>query len=71
MGLPGVGASLAAGADAVTLFLARAEAAAAPVAAVDRPRVERICRALDGIALAIELAAARLPAVGLDGLEGG
>ncbi|MGI5130150.1 ATP-binding protein [Pseudonocardia sp. CA-107938] len=59
------------GGDAVSLFLARAEAAAAPVAAADRPRVERICRTLDGVALAIELAAARLPAVGLDGLEAG
>lgn len=68
---PVSGLSLEDGADAVTLFLARAEAAAAPVAAADRGRVETICRALDGVALAIELAAARLPAVGLDGLEEG
>ncbi len=59
------------GADAVTLFLTRAEAAAAPVEAADRARVEQICATLDGVALAIELAAARLPAVGLDGLEKG
>ncbi len=30
-----------------------------------------LCRALDGMALAIELAAARFPALGLDGLESG
>jgi len=70
---PVAGLSLAGAgsADAVTLFLTRAEAAAAPVDPADRPRVEQICAALDGVALAIELAAARLPAVGLDGLEEG
>jgi predicted ATPase/DNA-binding SARP family transcriptional activator/DNA-binding CsgD family transcriptional regulator len=57
--------------DAVELFLHRAAAADGPVAAVDRHRVARVCRSLDGMALAIELAAARLPALGLDGLEAG
>ena len=33
--------------------------------------IASLCRGLDGMALAIELAAARLPSVGLDGLESG
>ena len=36
-----------------------------------RARVAAVCRALEGMALAIELAASRLPAIGLDGLEAG
>ncbi|HET6824598.1 MAG TPA: LuxR C-terminal-related transcriptional regulator [Amnibacterium sp.] len=55
--------------DAIALFEARAGAAGSPVAAADRPRVARICAALEGVALAIELAAARLPSLGVDGLE--
>ena len=56
--------------DAVALFLERAKAAGwTPAGEPDRRRVERVCRALDGVALAIELAVARLPALGLDGLE--
>src|SRR4051794_37071009 len=57
--------------DAVALFEERAAAAGAVVVAADRPRVARVCRGLDGVPLAIELAAARLPALGLDGLEAG
>jgi hypothetical protein len=57
--------------DAVDLFLARATAAGATMVPADRDRVAAICRGLDGVALAIELAAARLPALGLDGLEAG
>ncbi len=34
-------------------------------------QVAEVCRKLDGVALAIELAAARLPALGLDGLVAG
>jgi predicted ATPase/DNA-binding CsgD family transcriptional regulator len=61
-----------AGGDAEELFLARAAAVGSPVTTEDdRRRVAGICRALDGLALAIELAAARLPALGLDGLESG
>jgi predicted ATPase/DNA-binding CsgD family transcriptional regulator len=37
----------------------------------DAARVAVLCRALDGMALAIELAAARFAALGLDGLEAG
>ena len=59
------------GGDAVELFLERAAAADGPAETIDRHRVAEICRGLDGVALAIELAAARLPALGLDGLEAG
>jgi predicted ATPase len=58
--------------DAVALLTARAAAVGVPVTRVDdRRRAAAICRALDGMALAIELAASRLPALGLDGLEAG
>ncbi|MCP2327055.1 putative ATPase/DNA-binding CsgD family transcriptional regulator [Hamadaea flava] len=56
--------------DAVALFLDRAAAVGSPVAAEQREQVAEICRGLDGVALAIELAAARLPMLGLDGLSG-
>src|SRR5581483_3841632 len=59
--------SLAA-ADAVELFLDRAAAVGWPLAADQRDQAAEICRGLDGVALAIELAAARLPTLGLDGL---
>ncbi|MDI2124634.1 LuxR C-terminal-related transcriptional regulator [Yinghuangia seranimata] len=59
------------GGDAVELFLDRVASADAPERTVDRHRIAGICRGLDGVALAIELAAARLPALGLDGLEAG
>jgi predicted ATPase/DNA-binding SARP family transcriptional activator len=54
-------------ADAVQLFLARARAAGAPVQ-IDgwtAPLVGTLCRRLDGLPLAIELAASRVPALGL------
>jgi predicted ATPase/DNA-binding CsgD family transcriptional regulator len=57
--------------DAVELFLSRARAGGAEVGEHDLPRVVGLCRGLDGMALAIELAAARLPSLGLDGLEEG
>ncbi|MGW3960538.1 LuxR C-terminal-related transcriptional regulator [Amycolatopsis sp. NPDC005003] len=56
-------------AEAERLFVARAEAAGATEVAGDR--IGRICAALDGVPLAIELAAARVAAVGLDGVEDG
>jgi predicted ATPase/DNA-binding CsgD family transcriptional regulator len=57
--------------DAVQLFLGRAAAAGAEVRPSDLERVAAVCRALDGMALAIELAAARFSSLGLDGLESG
>ncbi|TQM33069.1 ATP-binding protein [Nocardia bhagyanarayanae] len=54
--------------DAIALFLERASALGWPVDAGQRDRVTEICERLDGLALAIELAAARLPTLGLDGL---
>ncbi|MGH9209990.1 MAG: ATP-binding protein [Acidimicrobiales bacterium] len=58
-------------ADAVVLFVDRAAAVGWPIAPDQRGLVTEACRKLDGIALAIELAAARLPTVGLDGLVAG
>jgi predicted ATPase/DNA-binding CsgD family transcriptional regulator len=58
-------------ADAVALFLSRAASGGPEVVPEDLERVAALCRGLDGMALAIELAAARLPSLGLDGLEAG
>ncbi len=46
--------------DSVRLFLDRAEAAGAPVGEQDLAHIERICRQVEGMPLAVELAAARL-----------
>jgi len=59
------------GGDAVELFLDRAATSGGPVGIVDHHRIAGICCGLDGVALAIELAAARLPGLGIDGLEAG
>ncbi|RIQ21082.1 ATP-binding protein [Jiangella rhizosphaerae] len=59
------------GDDAGALFVERARAAGVVLDAGSAGPVAAICAALDGNPLAIELAAARLPAVGLDGLESG
>ena len=57
--------------DAVDLFLRRAVAGGADLDTIDVTRVRHLCRRLDGMPLAIEQAAARLPSLGLDGLEAG
>ncbi|HET6951134.1 MAG TPA: LuxR C-terminal-related transcriptional regulator, partial [Acidimicrobiales bacterium] len=58
--------------DAVALFVERArQAGVADPSPADRRRIGEICRRLDGVALAIELAAARVASLGLDGIERG
>ncbi|HEY4853790.1 MAG TPA: LuxR C-terminal-related transcriptional regulator [Streptosporangiaceae bacterium] len=57
--------------DAVLLFLDRAAAVGWTAEPGHLAQVAEVCRKLDGVALAIELAAARLPALGLDGLVAG
>ncbi|PSK90213.1 putative ATPase [Murinocardiopsis flavida] len=56
--------------SAVRLFVARARAAARGFAldAATGPAVAMLCRRLDGIPLALELAATRVPALGVHGL---
>ncbi|MGW5237658.1 ATP-binding protein [Monashia sp. NPDC004114] len=56
--------------DAVELFRARVGEATGEVV-TDIARVAALCQMLDGVALGIELAASRYPALGLDGLEAG
>jgi len=70
--VPGPDAVAAGGEDAVELFAQRA-AAVVPgfaVTAANRADVVRVCRRLDGIPLAIELATVRLRALPLDQLAG-
>ncbi len=57
--------------DAVALFAVRlaASGVAEPLSEADTETVRTVCRRLDGMALAIELAAARVPSFGLDGLR--
>jgi len=60
--------SLDSATTAVELFRQRALAAGADVQHMDRSLLEHICRRLDGIPLAIELAAARAATLGVDAL---
>ncbi|MGW4249657.1 ATP-binding protein, partial [Nocardia sp. NPDC004722] len=66
MSLAGEGAS-----DAVDLFMDRAAAGGWPPNNALRDQVASFCERLDGVALAIELAAARWTSLGLDGLTAG
>src|SRR5215469_9999854 len=54
--------------DAVALFTNRAAAVGWAPDPSQRERIAEVCERLDGMALAIELAAARLPTLGLDGI---
>ena len=65
---PSADAALSAG--SVQLFVARAHAADPRFVLDDRtaPKVAAICRRLDGIPLALEMAAARVPLLGIEGL---
>ncbi|MDG4789780.1 LuxR C-terminal-related transcriptional regulator [Micromonospora sp. WMMD1102] len=54
--------------DAVALFMERAAAVGWPLDPPLREQVASICERLDGMALAIELTAARYPTLGLDGI---
>ncbi|MFE9104480.1 ATP-binding protein [Actinomadura geliboluensis] len=54
--------------DAVALFMERATAIGWPLDPPLHDHVRSICERLDGMPLAIELAAARYPTLGLDGL---
>ncbi|MFE3959473.1 ATP-binding protein [Nocardia sp. NPDC059091] len=57
--------------DAVALFMDRAAAGGWPPNHAMRDQVATFCERLDGVALAIELAAARWTTLGLDGLAAG
>jgi predicted ATPase/DNA-binding SARP family transcriptional activator len=59
-----------AGSDAATMFLDRfRRAGPRHDLASDDPTVERLCRRLDGVPLALELAASRAAVLGLDALD--
>ncbi|MBB6475347.1 ATP-binding protein [Sphaerisporangium rubeum] len=60
--------SLTGESDAVALFLERAVSAGRPLDPAPHAQIAGICERLDGMALAIELAAARYPTLGMDGI---
>ncbi|MGW2271551.1 ATP-binding protein [Streptomyces yangpuensis] len=60
--------SAAGGSDAVALFIDRATSVGRPLDPAQHDQVAEICARLDGMALAIELAAARYATLGLDGI---
>jgi len=55
--------------EAALLFSERAQAAGGPRAPLDRAAIERICTRVERLPLALELAASRVSALGLTGLE--
>ncbi|GAA0315046.1 hypothetical protein GCM10010302_62800 [Streptomyces polychromogenes] len=59
------------GSEAVALFLERAAAVGRAPDPSEHDRIAALCERLDGMALAIELAAARWSTLGLDGLTAG
>lgn len=63
--------SLSLASDAVALFTDRAAAVGQPPDPALHDHIASFCERLDGMALAIELAAARWPTLGLDGLTSG
>jgi len=72
LSLPAPGESVAPGSsDAVALFVdrARAQGAGLTVSEETLPVIASVCRRLDGLPLAIELAAARLRSLSLNGLH--
>lgn len=73
LALPPRGATQIAGFAAVDLFVARARTAYGLFAldSVNTPSVAEICRGLDGVPLALEMAAARLHLLGVNGLRAG
>ena len=71
--VPGLSAETESGGpgDAVELFRVRAAAGGTTLRPGDMERAAAICRELGGMALAIELTAARAASLGLDGIEAG
>ncbi|MFD5621277.1 ATP-binding protein [Streptomyces yangpuensis] len=67
-GSEGSEGSVVGGSDAVALFIDRATSVGRPLDPAHHDQIAEICARLDGMALAIELAAARYATLGLDGI---